>query len=227
MGSGEALQAVLKGEVKAHVFSPASSLYVTLLNNGWLSQAGHTKPLAKGGEPLVLSPIVVAMWKPMAEALGWRKKQLSWSDLLKVGADRKGWGAFGFPEWGKFKFGHCHPEFSNSGYLAVLAEAYAGAKKTRELVPADLDAKTTRAFLTSIEETNVHYGKSTGFFADKMIQRGPSYLSAAVLYENLVIEAYGKSPPPPLPIVAIYPVEGTFWSDHPFAILDADWVGDR
>jgi Ca-activated chloride channel family protein len=56
-----------------------------------------------------------------------------------------------------------------------------------------------------------------------MEERGPSYVSAAVLYENLVIESYAKSPP--LPIVAIYPLEGTFWADHPYAIVDADWVG--
>jgi Ca-activated chloride channel family protein len=28
-----------------------------------------------------------------------------------------------------------------------------------------------------------------------------------------------------MPLVAIYPVEGTFWSDHPYAVLDAEWVG--
>ncbi len=223
MGSGEALQAITSGQMKPHVFSPASGLYVTLLNDAWLSKSGNTKPLARPGDPLVLSPVVIAMWRPMAEALGWPKKQLSWSDLLKVSANPKGWGALGFGEWGKFKLGHCHPEFSNSGYLAVLAEAYAGAKKTRDLTVADLDAKPTRDLVSSVENTIVHYGKSTGFFADKMIERGPSYVSAAVLYENLVIEAYGKSPP--LPIVAIYPVEGTFWSDHPYSILDAEWVG--
>jgi Ca-activated chloride channel family protein len=225
MGSGEAMQSILNGSFKAHVFSPASGLYVTLLNDAWQKAPGHTKPIAKGGEPLVLSPVVIAMWKPMAEALGWPKKQLSWSDLLKVSTNPKGWGALGFPEWGKFKLGHCHPEFSNSGYLAVVAEAYAGAKKTRGLTTADVDAKATADFVAQVESTIVHYGKSTGFFADKMVSRGPSYLSAAVLYENLVIEAYAKSPAPPVPIVAVYPTEGTFWSDHPYAILDADWVG--
>ncbi len=225
MGSGEALTAITGGSFKAHVFSPASALYVTLLNDAWMAQPGHAKAIAKGGDPVVLSPVVIAMWKPMAEALGWPKKQLSWQDLLKVSQNPKGWGALGFPEWGKFKFGHCHPEFSNSGYLAVLAEAYAGAKKTRDLTASDLDHKATQQLLTSVEETIVHYGKSTGFFADKMVSRGPSYLSAAVLYENLVIEANSKSPPPSPPLVAIYPVEGTFWSDHPYTILDADWVG--
>jgi Ca-activated chloride channel family protein len=223
MGSGEAMDAIDDGSVKATVFSPASGAYLSLLDDHWLSHDGHTKPLVGKSEPLVLSPVVLAMWKPMAEALGWPKKAISWADLLKVNANPKGWGAVGYPEWGKFKFGHCHPEFSNSGLLAVIAEAYAGAKKTRDLTVADLDAKGTGDFLSRIEDTIVHYGKSTGFFADKMIERGPSYLSTAVLYENLVIESYAKNPA--LPVVAIYPLEGTFWSDHPYAILDADWIG--
>jgi Ca-activated chloride channel homolog len=68
----------------------------------------------------------------------------------------------------------------------------------------------------------VHYGRSTGFFAEKMFSRGPAYLSAAVLYENLVVESaldprYASKP---FPVVALYPREGTFWSDHPYAILD-------
>jgi Ca-activated chloride channel family protein len=222
MGSGEAMTAIDTGATKATVFSPASSAYLSLLNDKWLSPDGHQKPLAPKGDPLVLSPVVLAMWKPMAEALGWPKKNLSWADLLKVAQNPKGWGSAGFPEWGRFKYGHCHPEFSNSGLLAVIAEAYAGAKKTRGLTNADLDAKGTQELLSKIEETIVHYGKSTGFFADKMIERGPSYLSAAVLYENLVIESYAKNPSPP--IVAVYPLEGTFWSDHPYAEIDADWV---
>jgi len=104
-----------------------------------------------------------------------------------------------------------------------LAEAYAGAKKTRGLSAADLDNPNTRKFLESVEGTIVHYGTSTGFFMDKMISRGPGYMSATVSYENLVIESYQKNPPQP--IIAIYPKEGTFWSDHPYSILDADWVG--
>jgi Ca-activated chloride channel family protein len=225
MGSGEAMNAITSGAVKPHVFSPASQAYVALLNNAYAAKTARTKPLAPPGEVIVLSPVVIAMWKPMAEALGWPGKPIGWADLLKVSADPKGWGSKGFPEWGRFKLGHTHPEFSNSGFLAVLAEAYAGAKKTRGLSAADLDAAGTRKLLESIEGTVVHYGKSTGFFAEKMLQRGPSYISAAVLYENLVIESYSAKTPPAQPLVAIYPKEGTFWSDHPYSILDADWVG--
>ncbi len=216
------MQGILAGKIKPTVFSPASGVYVTLLNQAWLSTGGHMRALAPAGDALVLSPVVIAMWRPMAEALGWPDKRLGWADLVRVDAEPRGWGAHGHPEWGRFKLGHTHPAFSNSGILAVLAEAYAGAKKTRGLTLADLDAKGTVDLVTAVEQTIVHYGKSTGFFADKMLERGPGYLSAAVLYENLVIESYAQ--PRPTPIVAIYPIEGTFWSDHPYCVLDADWV---
>ena len=221
-GSGEAMTAILDGNSQPHVFSPASGAYLALLNQAWLSRDNHTKALAPAGEPIVLSPIVIAMWKPMAEALGWPGKELGWADLVKLAKDPRGWASHDRPEWGSFKLGHTHPEFSNSGLLAVLAAAYAATGKTTGLSAADLDAPATAAFLAEVEDSIVHYGKSTSLFTDKMVERGPTYLSAAVTYENLVVEASGKADPP---LVAIYPVEGTFWSDHPYAILDAPWVG--
>jgi Ca-activated chloride channel family protein len=226
-GSGEAATAILDGSFKAHVYSPASGAYISIINQAWMTAptAPHAKPLAPQGDPVVLSPIVIAMWKPMAEALGWPTKDIGWKDVIKVSKDPKGWGSLGHPEWGAFKLGHTHPEFSNSGLLAVLAEAYAGAGKTRELTRADLDAKPTQEYLGAVENAVVHYGKSTSLFTDKMLETGPSYMSACVTYENLVIESYGKTSSAPFPLVAVYPVEGTFWSDHPYSILDADWVG--
>lgn len=220
LGSGEAMTAIVDGSERPTVFSPASNVYLALLNQRWQSRDNHTQPLAPAGEPVVLSPLVIAMWKPMAEALGWPNKPLGWTDILKVGKSAAGWGGFGRPEWGELKLGHTHPEYSNSGLLSVLAIAYAGSHKTRGLTASEL-AKAER-FIGEVEDSIVHYGKSTGFFTDKMIEHGPSYLSAAVTYENLVIESYNKNPP--LPLVAIYPLEGTFWSDHPYSVLDAPWV---
>ena len=209
IGSGEGMTAILDGTAKPTVYSPASDAYRSLLDQAWLSRAGHTRPIAPAGVPLVLSPVVIAMWKPQAQALGWPDKPLGWADVLTAARDPA------------FELGHTHPEYSSSGLLATLAIAYAGKHATRGLVAGDLPS--IEPFLTRVEDTIVHYGKSTGAFADKMMQ-GPSYLSAAVLYENLVIEMNERHPP--LPIVAIYPAEGTFWADHRYCILDADWVGD-
>jgi len=224
MGSGEAMADILDERLKPAAFSPASEAYLTLLNDAWLSRPGHLAPLAPHGDSVVISPVVIAIWKPMAEALGWPKKALGWSDILKSSQDAKGWGAFGRSEWGRFKLGHTHPEYSNSGLLSFLAESYAGAGKTRGLSLDDLALPKTRSFLTGIERSIVHYGKSTGFFADKLRSRGPAFLSAAVLYENSVVESYGQANAENPPLVAIYPREGTFWSDHPYAVLDAAWV---
>lgn len=229
MGSGEGVAAILDGTGQPHVFSPASGAYLSLLNDAWQRRPGNLKPIAAAGEPLVLSPLVIAMWKPMAEALGWPARQLGWADILKVARDRDGWGAFGRPEWGDMKLGHTSPELSTSGLLSVLAMAAAAKAKDGEgpsarLTAADLADPAVKTFVAAVQDSILHYGKSTGFFADKMLDRGPSYLSAAVLYENLVIESYARQPAPPMPLVAIYPVEGTFWADHPFAVLEAPWV---
>jgi Ca-activated chloride channel family protein len=225
-GSGEAQAAILDGSFAAHVYSPASGAYLALINQAWLSgKTPHAKPIAPASEPLVLSPIVIAIWKPMAEALGWPTKDIGWKDIIKVSKDPRGWGSVGHPEWGTFKLGHTHPEYSNSGLLAVLAEAFAGAGKTRGVTRDDLNAKATKEYLGAIEDAVVHYGKSTGLFTDQMLDRGPAYMSACVTYENLVIDSYAHPGNAPFPLVAVYPVEGTFWSDHPYAVLDADWVG--
>jgi Ca-activated chloride channel family protein len=223
MGSGEVTQGILQGTLQPTVYSPASTAYLTLLNAAWVDKTGKPDALAPPGQTLVLSPVVIAMWKPMAEALGWPKKNLAWKDLLKVAQDTKGWAGLGHPEWGQFKLGHTQPEYSNSGLLAVLAVAYAGKGTTRGLTAADLDLPAVQAEIAAVERPIVHYGKSTGFFAEKLISRGPGYLSAAVLYESNVVEAYAKNPA--LPLVAIYPQEGTFWSDHPFSVLEAPWNG--
>ena len=75
MGSGEATQSLLDGSFPAQVYSPASQAYLTLLNDAW-TRRHPGRVIAPSGEPLVLSPVVIALWKPMAEALGWPAKKL-------------------------------------------------------------------------------------------------------------------------------------------------------
>jgi Ca-activated chloride channel family protein len=220
-GSGELIDSILAGRLAAHMASPASAAFIRLGNAQ--SRAKTGKDLMVSTDNLVLSPVVVAMWKPMAEALGWGKKSLGWSDILALARNEKGWQAYGYPQWGKFKFGHTHPEYSNSGLISLFAEAYAAAGKTAGLTLADLVKPQTKQFLGGVEQSVVHYGSSTGFFGRKMFANGPEYLSAAVLYESIVVESYSETNLA-FPIVAIYPKEGTFWSDHPVGVIDRDWV---
>lgn len=221
MGSGETIDNILSGRLQAHLASPASGAFIKLGNAESRSKTG--RDLIASTENLVLSPVVIAMWKPMADAIGWEKKPLGWADILALSRNEKGWQAYGYPQWGKFKFGHTHPEYSNSGLISLFAEAYAGSGKTSGLTLADLDKPQLKQFLGGVEQSVVHYGSSTGFFGRKMFANGPEYLSAAVLYESMVVESYSQSNLA-FPVVAIYPKEGTFWSDHPVGVVERDWV---
>ncbi len=228
MGSVESAERIISGDLQPTVWSPASSIYIPVANDEWRAVNGDDLVVGTPND-LVLSPVVIAMWDPMARALGWPEKELGWSDIFELSAADEGWDAYGFPEWGEFKFGHTHPEFSNSGVTSVLAEAYAGAGKTADLTSADLQDPAVQDFMGQVEKSVIHYGRSTGFFALQLFERGPSYLSATVLYENLIVEQETKrlaGESFQLPVVAIYPKEGTFWSNHPYAVVNAPWVSD-
>ena len=222
LGSGESIEELLEGRRQAHLTSPASAAFIKLGNAQ--SRATTGKDLVSSTQNLVLSPVVIAMWKPMAEAIGWGRQPIGWADVVALARRPEGWGAFGHPEWGRFRFGHTHPRASNSGLIALLAETYAGAGKVGVLTLDDVRKPETVRFVEGVEQSVVHYGSSTGFFGRKMFTNGPGYLSAAVLYENGVIESYDPKYKLPFPIVAVYPREGTFWSDHPVGIVEREWV---
>jgi Ca-activated chloride channel family protein len=226
MGSIESVRSIIDGTIQPTVWSPASSVYIPVANSEWKNS--HADDLVTGTpKDLVLSPVVIAMWRPMAQALGWPDKALGWQDIAELATSDEGWSAYGHPEWGDFKFGHTHPFYSNSGIVSVIAETYAGLDKQRGLTDANLKSPELKDFLTKVESSVIHYGSSTGFFGDRMFERGPSYLSAAVLYENLIVAQETKritGQSSQIPVVAIYPKEGTFWSNHPYAILNTAWV---
>ena len=221
-GSGECIDDILSAAEHDDLTSPASNVFIKLGNAK--SRAASGQDLIGSTQNLLLSPVVIAMWKPMAEAIGWGKKPIGWADVLSLAQNQKGWSAYGFPQWGSFKFGHTHPAYSNTGIISLIAENYAATGKVRGLTLADVQNPKTRAFVSGIENSVVHYGSSTGFFGRKLFESGPEYLSAAVLYESMVVESYDKVASMPFPVVAIYPREGTFWSDHPVGIVNRPWV---
>jgi Ca-activated chloride channel family protein len=228
MGSIESAERIIAETLQPTIWSPASSVYVPVANADW--RQNHGEDLVDDPEDLVLSPVIIAMWRPMAEALGWPDKALGWADIAEIAISEEGWAGYGYPEWGTFKFGHTHPNYSNSGIVSIIAETYAGANKQRDLTLEDLQNEDLRAFVADVESSVIHYGRSTGFFGRRMFERGPSYLSAAVMYENLVVEQETKrlsGESSQLPVVAVYPKEGTIWSNHPYGILNAPWVTEE
>jgi Ca-activated chloride channel family protein len=90
------------------------------------------------------------MWKPMAEALGWPQQPLGWSDIAELVRSGKTWADYGHPEWGRFQWGHTHPDYSNSGITSILATGYAAVGKTRDLTVDDVRSPQFAAFMGDV-----------------------------------------------------------------------------
>ena len=191
---------------KFTAISPDSSL--------WLAQidAGRDRALVSESTRFAVTPIVIAMWSDVAQALGYPQKQIGWQDLLaKAKSDAN------------FKWSH--PSTSSaSGLLATLAEFYAGANKTRGLTEEDVKNRATLDYVSALEKTVRYYGEGEQATIDQVLARGRNYLDAFVVSERLVIYFNGKSSQK---LVAIYPVEGTLWQDHPLALLEQPGLTDE
>ena len=225
---------------RPEAWSPASSAWGAIVNQR-LADAGQ-EPIVPDSEPFMLTPLVIAMPKPMADALGYPETPIGFADILDLARDPAGWGAHGHPEWGPFRLGKTNPNFSTSGLSALIAQYYAALEKTEGLSLEDLAQPDVIDFAKGIESSVVHYGDITPTFLNNLYRndaRGASltYVSAVAVEEVSVISYNAGNPdgvlspgeeprPPRVPLVAVYPKEGTLFSDNPFIILDADWVSD-
>ena len=110
VSSGDAQTKIASGRLKLTAWSPSSSMWGRLLN------FEADQPYAPDESPsIVRTPLVIAMWEPMAKALGYPKRKIGFADILKLARSNQGWAAFGHPEFGQFKLVHTNPDFSTSG----------------------------------------------------------------------------------------------------------------
>ena len=242
--SGGAMQALVDGWNEATqgprpvVWSPAGSTWGAILNQ---RLADKSQPAMTGaGKPFMVTPLVIAMPKPMAEALGYPAKALGWSDILSLAQSDKGWAEFGHPEWGPFRLGKTNPNFSTSGLNSLIAQTYASTGKSRGLTLEDLRDSKVETYARTVESAFFHYGGTTLAFLNNWYrgdQRNTAltYVSAVAIEEKSVIDYNSGNPDgvldagekpraPRVPLVAVYPKEGTLYSDNPFFVLNASWV---
>ena len=223
---------------KPVVWSPASSAWGQVVNQRRADQG--KSQIVPPGKPIQLTPLVIAMPEPMAEALGYPDTPIGYSDILRLANDPAGWGAYGHPEWGPFRLGKTNPNFSTSALHATIAQYYAATGKTSGLTLEDLNRPDVQDFARGVESAVVHYGDTTLTFLNNLYRadaRGTAlnYVSAVAVEEKSVIDYNkgnpdgildpGEKPKPPrVKLVAIYPKEGTLFSDSPYFVLDAPWV---
>lgn len=200
------LTQALRGELDA--VSPDSSIWLSQLDDAWYAQ-GNELPLVGETIRYAVSPVVIAMWEDLARSLGYPDKALGWEDILARAQSDPG-------------FRWSHPSTASaSGLLATLAQFYAGAEKTRGLSKEDVTAQATLNYVGALERTVRYYGEGEWAVVEQMLSRGRAYLDAFVAQEQLVIYFNQHSRDK---LIAIYPVEGTLWEDHPLALLEKSEV---
>jgi Ca-activated chloride channel family protein len=200
----------------------------------WINEANviwedlNGRPLMQDCSPSVYTVIGIGMWRPMAEAMGWPDEPIGWDEIVALASDPEGWAQYGHPEWGQFKFGHTHPDSSNTGFLAMGTLAYAALDITEGLTPEMVKSQEVIKAFEELERNTYHYGMSTRSLFTLMAQNGPSYLHAGTNSETGLL-ATNKYQADVLrfPLVFIFPSDGTFWSTNPICILDSDWVSEE
>jgi Ca-activated chloride channel family protein len=220
VSSGEAEAKIAAKTLQPTIWSPASSLWGRLLNHQTDAEWAPAESPA-----LVRTPLVLAMWKPEAQALGWPRKPIGFAQILALATSKRGWAAYGLPTYGQFKLGHTNPDFSTSGLAFVTAQYYTATGKRQGLTEADVRRETVRAKVRQVQQSIVHYGDTGSFFVDQLKAHGPGYISAVAMEEVSLLDYNRTKRKGSVPLVAVYPAEGTFYFDNPLMTLRAPWVG--
>lgn len=211
IGSADSVVSILNGEMYPTIWSPASSIWIPFLDAKWAEIHPNEAPVANASEAvrIIYSPIVMATWQAFNES----HPITSFADLYKLCANSSV----------DIKLAHTDPTLSNSGFMStIMAISAVSGVPAQNLTMSDLTNKTNQAWFRTIESRAVFYGTSTGFLAKYMQSGGPSALTVAFMYENLVAEISNSSVGGK--VVAIYPKEGSLYADHPFMILNGNWI---
>ena len=224
------------------IWSPAASSWGAVVNQR-LVNAGQQATVPESFKSFMVTPLVIAMPRKMATAIGWPQTPIGFAELIALAKDPQGWAAKGHPEWGPVKLGKTNPNFSTSALSATVAQYYAATGKIRDLTLEDVNRPDVDTFNRDVESAVVHYGDTTLTFLNNWYRndaRGSAltYVSAVAVEEKSVIDynrgnpdgitQAGEQPRPPRePLVAIYPKDGTLFSDNPLFVLDAPWVEER
>jgi Ca-activated chloride channel homolog len=215
---------IVAGELQPTLWSPGDISWVEQANQ-MLKDQGKAPVVGEQCPRIVYAATGFAMWRPMAEALGWPDKPIGWKQIVELAGDPQGWAKYGHPEWGPFKFGHAHPEQSTTGFSMLATLAYAAAGKTSGLTAADVRSDAVVDAFRKVELDTYHYGTSTRGLLTVMAVRGPSYLHAVTASETAVLKSNEVNKEVMrFPFAFIFPAEGAFWQDNPACLLDASWV---
>lgn len=235
LGSVDGQSQILSGQIKPVAWSPASNLEINRLNYKW-QQAHKGASIINYNEQfqprsLVKSPLVLAAWQERAHALlnHYQVPTLDW-DTLHAAFGAQDWTQVGGrPGWGPVKFGQTLPIQSNSGLLTITLLAYHYFKEARGLTIAQANDPGYARYLHDFEGAVNAFGHSSGTYLknDIIDGSGPAQADIIATYESLVLTLQAEAQSRQHQPLLIYYPDVNILSDHPFVVLQGDWVTDE
>lgn len=190
----------------------------------WVRQAAANETVAamlpESQPSLVRTVSVIAMPQPMAEALGWPNTDVTWTTLINEIA-QAGWTEYGQAAWGSFRIGMSNPTVSTAALMAIAAimtPDSTGRPPSQGIATVNR-LKASQAFLEEDTDTIIADVTTADVQGADMVY---GYISAFPAMETDII-TYNQGSPS-VPLVAVYPSDGSFDADNPCVVLSADWV---
>jgi S1-C subfamily serine protease len=225
MTSQEMVEGTLNGSLKAHILVPASDIYLNLADREWMLRTG--KPLMGDRTTFMRQPYVLAVRRPMAEAMGWPGKEIGWAEVAEIA--RGGWKAVGHAEWGPLKLLIVNPEFSDEGLHSAVSLVHGVLGKSKGLTSRDLENPTFTGALRSVDNAVVWYPSSFDDLLRNETLDVPHQCHMTFLSEHLLValnDRYARRGLPPA-WVAIYPKGATVVDGVTAGVVQREWVTDE
>lgn len=196
-------------EGRPDAWAPESSVWAGLA----ASRPEAVAALPASGLSLAATPVVIAVPRERAAALGWPQQKLSWRAVLGGLQKDPTWGPYGHREWGPFVVGMSDPARSTAALHTLVA--IADADRDGAVEPHEVTNELALERSVGLYGTEAQLLDTTG-------GRGP--VSAFPTTEQAVLthNASGEA----RQLVPVYPADGIADADHPLLILRGSWVTD-
>ncbi len=193
------------------VWAPDSSLWVLVA----ASRRDTANILPQDSPSIASSPVVLAVRRPVAQALGWPTRDLGWEEVLGAFSRPDIWATLGHPEWATLRLGMSDPTLSTAGLASILAILDRDANG--ELSDAELTAGVgfTQLLGAMAPDTTVFINELSSGSSQSAVAAFPVLEREVAVY---------NATDPATELVPVYAQQAPFVADFPYAILNADWV---
>lgn len=201
------------------VWVPDSSLWLSVA----AEHAGAAAMLPPDPPRLAASPVVLAIRKPLAAALGWPDHTVTWQDVISTFGASGGWRKLGHPAWSGLRIGLADPSSATAGLATVLMlldPDRSGTASDDELVSA-LDFTQTIGAVAPNTGVLLATQAATAIPTSSSDDGSGSVVAFPVLESEL---ATFDAQHPDRALVPIYPDTDPVVADYPYTVLSAPWV---